>query len=50
MRSEFFDFATFVEHCGAAGRIIWPCVVPIHLVALRYLLSRVARVPLEDAR
>lgn len=35
--------ATFVRHHRRASRILWPLVVPVHHLTLRYLLSRAAR-------
>ncbi|KAA5826836.1 hypothetical protein ABT337_08985 [Saccharopolyspora hirsuta] len=44
MRSHSLVFATFVEHRRRASRFIWPLVVPIHVVVMRYLLTRAAAV------
>jgi hypothetical protein len=35
--------ATFVEHRSRASRIVWPALLPVHIPALRYLLTRAAR-------
>ncbi|GLY68992.1 DUF2867 domain-containing protein [Amycolatopsis taiwanensis] len=35
--------ATFVQHHRRASRILWPALVPVHHLTLRYLLARATR-------
>ncbi|MEU5847499.1 hypothetical protein [Saccharopolyspora shandongensis] len=39
-RSSSIVLATFVEHRRRAARILWSALIPVHHLALRYLLSR----------
>lgn len=36
-------FATFVAHHRRAARILWPVLVPVHKMTVRYLIARAAR-------
>ncbi|MEV0697631.1 hypothetical protein AB0I53_06890 [Saccharopolyspora sp. NPDC050389] len=42
-QSSSVVLATFVEHQRRAARILWPALIPVHRLTLRYLLSRAAR-------
>ncbi|MGW1678673.1 hypothetical protein [Saccharopolyspora sp. NPDC002376] len=50
VRSDPLIVATFVEPYRGVSRIVWPVVVPIHLVARRYLLSRAVRFTPDTTR
>ncbi|MER7077321.1 hypothetical protein [Saccharopolyspora kobensis] len=45
VRPDSLVVATFVEHFRHASRLVRLFLIPVHLVALRYLVSRAARCP-----
>lgn len=45
VRPDSLVVATFIEHFRGVSRLIRPLLIPVHLVALRYLVSRAARCP-----